>query len=83
MTGQFTVTPGEWAARRRPLDRVYFRQKLISAAFGQVLIPLDEAFEALTAIYKAELGSTEAAAKALGVNPSTIYRRTKERWGYE
>ena len=78
----FTVTPGEWRARRRPLDRVYFRQKLISAAFGAEFISLEEAFEALAVIYRAELGSTEAAAKELDVDPSTIYRRRNEKWGY-
>lgn len=81
--GQFTVSPGEWHARRRPLDRVYFRQQLISAAFGAVFISLEDAFEALTAIYRAELGSNEAAAKKLEVDPSTIYRRMKEKWGYD
>ena len=73
------VTRAEYAERHRPLDRVYYRQKLISAAFGTAMISLDELQEALLWIYRAELGTLELAAERLGVDPSTVYR-WQQKW---
>lgn len=73
------VTEAEWRERRRALDVIYFRQILISAAFGNWFPTEDEVLEALEIIYEHELGSSIEVAKALGVDASTLYRRRQKR----
>ncbi len=76
------VSSAEWFERRRPLTEIVYRQRLISAAFGLTFSTEDKIMEALTIIYREELGTWGKTAKALGIDSSTLYRRMKQ-WDKE
>ena len=81
MQDRITVTIAEWQEQgREAASKDYYRQLLISAAFGRHFPSLDEIEEAITVVYLDKLPDLVAVAQKLGMDKATLYRK-RQKWG--